>query len=164
MPIKFILEVCVAFVVAFDLSLLQSFWILLDPEATLLQGFRYLNNTMCSSPPSRIMIVGKLSWLPSQLRKPRKFSPSNDLPCTVLGESQTMNMYTLHVYCMSLICTPMDNYLVLSYICIHNVTDLLPPLFFLGASSGLGNGLTCLTGGGSCILSNFFCTSSLRAA
>ena len=42
-------------------------------------------------------------------------------------------------------------------------THLLPPLFFRGASSGLGNGFTCLTGGGSCILSNFFCISSFSA-
>ena len=30
------------------------------------------------------IIVGKLSRLPDQPRKLRKFSPSNDLPCTVL--------------------------------------------------------------------------------
>ena len=32
---------------------------------------------------------------------------------------------------------------------------LLPPLFFLATSIGAGRALTCLTGGGSCILSSF---------
>ena len=45
-------------------------------------AFKYFSNTMCSS-RLREMIVGKLSRLPDQPRKPRKFSPSNDLPCTV---------------------------------------------------------------------------------
>ena len=50
-------------------------------------GFRYLNYAMWSSPPLWKSIVGKLSRLPSQPRKPRKFSPLNDLPCTVLHQS-----------------------------------------------------------------------------
>ena len=40
---------------------------------------------------------------------------------------------------------------------------LLPPLFFLGGSSGFGSGFGALTGGGSMSLSNFFSTSSLNS-
>ena len=44
-----------------------------------------------------------------------------------------------------------------------DVLYLLPPLFFRGGSSGLGNGLAAFTGGGSKSISIFFWTSSLRA-
>ena len=45
-------------------------------------GFKYFSNAMCSS-QLREMIVGKFSRLPDQ---PRKFSSSNDLPCTVISK------------------------------------------------------------------------------
>ena len=45
---------------------------------------------------------------------------------------------------------------------IMGPNHLFPALLFLGMSSGLGRALTCLTGGGSCSLSSFFCTSSRR--
>ena len=35
--------------------------------------------------------MGKLLRLPDQPRKPRKFSPSNDLPCTVLQSDESGN-------------------------------------------------------------------------
>ena len=40
---------------------------------------------------------------------------------------------------------------------------LLPPLFFLGGSSGFGSGFGALKGGGSKSLSSFFSTSSLKS-
>ncbi len=39
---------------------------------------------------------------------------------------------------------------------------LLPPRFFLGKSTGAGNGFACLGGGGSCNLVSFLSISSLR--
>ena len=48
-----------------------------------------------------IYFVGKLSRLPDQPRKPQKFSPSNDLPCTVLYKCCYPRRCQLAIICLA---------------------------------------------------------------
>ena len=75
-------------------------------------------------------------------------------PTTHMKTTEALTFLCIYTLCM---------YVRASLLNVQYILHLLPPLFFRGASSGLGSGLAVFTGGGARILSIFFCTCSLRS-